>query len=55
MIKNLLTNEIYQNRKEAKEKLGHSTYNKMVKNRQISWHSKTYYEEEKGVVYYEES
>lgn len=31
MIKNKLTNEIYENRQEAKKKMGHANYNRAVR------------------------
>lgn len=39
MLVNKLTGETYANRKEAKMKLGHPVYNKMVKEQTISFHS----------------
>lgn len=35
MIKNKITGEIYTNRKEAKEIMGHSNYNKALSNGDI--------------------
>lgn len=35
MLKNLITKEIFANRKEAKQKMGHAVYNKAVKNKEI--------------------
>lgn len=35
MLKNKITNEVYENRKDAKEKLGHSNFNKAWKNGEI--------------------
>lgn len=35
MIKNLKTNEVYENRKEAKEKMGHANFNRALKNKEL--------------------
>lgn len=37
MIFNKITNETYANRKEAKEKLGHANFNRMLKNGEITF------------------
>lgn len=34
---NTLNGEIYASRKEAKEKLGHATFNKMLKKGEVTW------------------
>lgn len=34
---NTLNGEIYASRKEAKEKLGHANFNKMLKNGEVTW------------------
>lgn len=34
---NTLNGEIYASRKEAKEKLGHSNFNKMLKKGEVTW------------------
>lgn len=41
MIINKLTGDCFANRKEAKEKLGHSAYNRLVKDKMITFHSET--------------
>ena len=35
MIKNKLTNEIYENRKVAKQRMGHANFNRALKNGDI--------------------
>lgn len=37
MIKNKLTNEVYNNRQEAKQAMGHAAYNKAVKRGEIEY------------------
>lgn len=35
MIKNIKTNEVYENRLEAKQKMGHANFNRALKNKEL--------------------
>lgn len=51
MLINKITGEIFKDRKEAKDKLGHGQYNRLVRDKQITFHSEIDIYSKSDVIY----